>query len=784
VFQVKQGNSDADMLHNNALAFRVAEELGVPALLDAEDMLISKPEQFSVITYLSQFYHHFTKMAQQGNAAGGASRPGAGLASISQSSGGGESKPAPKKPAAPAPTSTAEKCSKCGEDLEGAVLEVLGKLWHQHCFCCSTCGERLASKCLNVQGKPYCEPCGRKAFSASRNSQKGPQPKPPAKPKAVAGAPPPAKPAPKKGDAPPAKAAPKDDGAPSRPTPKVAPKLPEKGGDAPPKRPAPKVQGGAAPPKRPAPKVQHDDAPPKRPAPKVNQTSDDAPPKRPAPKVTQTDDAPPKRSAPKVSQAADDDAPPRRSPPKVAEKDEAPPKRAAPKVLPTRPSKDTRKSDSEDDDDAPPAKAAPQLPSKPSLPPKTGDEPDHSDAPGLRTKAERDDSALKAIEDATERKEAEDRASAAASEDLEGSDEDSLDDLQDSGPPKRAAPKPSAKPTPKAPPKPAHLGEDDDETSDDEQEPEVAQVSVRQSTALAAPVGAPAQQQQQALPNLAAYLEKRGDVGVIKTWKRRWCVLRRDRLVYYESDKSTEPFGHIPLTGLLPSAVQLIPADKKPGGFQITTEGPRRNWVLRAPNDDERDQWMAAVLKHAQFSDSGEDVAIMDGAAGGHGTLNAQAELLPDLNFERKEGFMEKLHTGAAVGAFGGKMGKKLAGASWTSSMRKKLKWNKRYFVLKDGILFKYDSKEKAADPEAKPTKIALYGCEMEEYVDPAALAAAQAEGIDIAQVPGYGRQFSITNKRVNVILRLDSEEDMQRWLNAILQHKILIQSVVDSVVI
>ncbi|XP_016105008.1 protein-methionine sulfoxide oxidase mical2b isoform X1 [Sinocyclocheilus grahami] len=161
--------SKENIYENNKLAFEVAEkELGIPALLDAEDMVALKvPDRLSILTYVSQYYNYFHGRSPIG-----------GLAGIKRPAEESNEAPSEKKnqpvtakvfpspkPATenktPKPanenktevlverankTTLSSSCNVCNQHVHLVQRHLVdGKLYHRNCFKCKECSTILLS---------------------------------------------------------------------------------------------------------------------------------------------------------------------------------------------------------------------------------------------------------------------------------------------------------------------------------------------------------------------------------------------------------------------------------------------------------------------------------------------------------------------------------------------------------------------------------------------------------------------------------------------------------------
>ncbi|XP_029618849.1 MICAL-like protein 1 isoform X3 [Salmo trutta] len=140
--------SKDNVYENNHLAFEVAQsKLGIPALLDAKDMVSTEvPDRLSIITYLSHYYHCFNKKSH----AGPASLKTPYVAECSSHS---KTQPDSLGGLQPAKSRTEERsnsgrpcsiCASCTEHVHLVQRHVTeGKLYHRSCFRCSVCSSTL-----------------------------------------------------------------------------------------------------------------------------------------------------------------------------------------------------------------------------------------------------------------------------------------------------------------------------------------------------------------------------------------------------------------------------------------------------------------------------------------------------------------------------------------------------------------------------------------------------------------------------------------------------------------
>lgn len=97
------------------------------------------------------------------------------------------------------------------------------------------------------------------------------------------------------------------------------------------------------------------------------------------------------------------------------------------------------------------------------------------------------------------------------------------------------------------------------------------------------------------------YLTKLG--GIVKNWKRRYCILKNGILRYYKDEASLKPQGTVILER---ARLEHAGADvDKEHAFLIVA--PLRTWVFYADNADEKKAWMEVLEKQIEFATHGSN---------------------------------------------------------------------------------------------------------------------------------------------------------------------------------
>ncbi|XP_070965717.1 MICAL-like protein 1 isoform X2 [Oncorhynchus clarkii lewisi] len=335
--------SKENVYENNRLAFEVAEEeLGIPALLDPEDMVSMKvPDRLSIITYVSQYYNFFTNKSH------------ANPPCLKRSSGTGHIEPAQKRPVAPLEDKVVEpelslpvpmgtdgevqagvkrstlssSCAACQRHVHLVQRFLVdGKLYHRNCFRCRECSSTLlpgSYKLGNEVGSLVCTHHFARSALANQNGRPDLSKRPTMVPSVRIGRPMLPQTSPPSGrdqaaktpaqETPPAKETPPQE-TPAKETPPQ--ETPQK--ETPPQN--------EMPPK---------DTPPQNETPpKDTPPQEETPQKETPPQETPQNETPPKETPPQ--ETSQNETPPKETPPQETPQNETPPKETPPQETPPK----------------------------------------------------------------------------------------------------------------------------------------------------------------------------------------------------------------------------------------------------------------------------------------------------------------------------------------------------------------------------------------------------------------------------------------------------------------
>merc|ERR1712137_552271 len=119
-------------------------------------------------------------------------------------------------------------------------------------------------------------------------------------------------------------------------------------------------------------------------------------------------------------------------------------------------------------------------------------------------------------------------------------------------------------------------------------------------------------------PDKDGFLTKQG--GSIKTWKRRWFVLKGDTIYYFKTQKDPEQTGEIKLE----KTTTCTTEGKKKGKVYFAVNTPNRKYMIHADTEESANQWVERINKAIEaLSGGGSSGGSSGGSAGGNAGASA-----------------------------------------------------------------------------------------------------------------------------------------------------------------
>jgi hypothetical protein len=240
-----------------------------------------------------------------------------------------------------------------------------------------------------------------------------------------------------------------------------------------------------------------------------------------------------------------------------------------------------------------------------------------------------------------------------------------------------------------------------------------------------------------------------------KNWKKRYFRLRgNDYLVYFSDEKSSTPLGSIPLPR------SEVNKGSEEGVFTIQTflESPThgRCYYLRADTKTAQEGWVRALRAKAKSfiepeKQPSKSSARRTSRVEKNREITARKNVVSfNANSKEDSRWLEMCKMSSAEWTL--REGFLERRESWT--LFSKL-WKPKLYRLEFGNLFEYES-ERSSKPNMR---ILLSECSMEDFdsdPDPAIQSTS----------------FQLSSKKVTLILRAASTEEMMRWLSDLIRHQ------------